>query len=139
MNYSRRNGIEGGLETNVFFVHRGSLASEVRLSVDLDITLTVVANSCYRWLASRLKGFAHARPKQLSRKFIKASMRHGTIMLAMDTYGHLLPGQEGEVVSRSGTILNTSATILRSTKRSSRSAALCDALRITANTPTCSE
>jgi hypothetical protein len=71
--YARRNGIEDGLGTNVNFFHMDNLASEVRLNVDLDITLTVIANSCYRWLASRLKGFAHAKPKQLSRKFVETS------------------------------------------------------------------
>jgi hypothetical protein len=27
-------------------------------------------------------------------------MRHSTIVLTMDTYGHLLPGQESETISR---------------------------------------
>ena len=35
--------------------------------------MTVIANGCYRWLASRLKGFDKAKPKQLSRKFIEPS------------------------------------------------------------------
>jgi hypothetical protein len=70
-NYARRNGIEDGLGTNVDFFHMDNLSSEVRLNVDLDVTLTVVANSCYRWLASRLKGFDAAKPKQLSRKFVE--------------------------------------------------------------------
>jgi hypothetical protein len=73
MFYARRNGIEDGLGTNVNFFHMDNLSSEVRLNVDLDVTLTVVANSCYRWLASTLKGFDHAKPKQLSRKFIEIS------------------------------------------------------------------
>ena len=73
MNYARRNGIEDGLGTNVNFFHMDNLSSEVRLNVDLDVTLTVIANSCYRWLASKLKGFEHAKPKQLSRKFIETS------------------------------------------------------------------
>jgi hypothetical protein len=73
MNYARRNGIEDGLGTNVDFFHMDNLSSEVRLNVDLDVTLTVIANSCYRWLASRLKGFEQAKPKQLSRKFIETS------------------------------------------------------------------
>jgi hypothetical protein len=73
MNYARRNGIEDGLGTNVNFFHMDNLSSEVRLNVDLDVTLTVIANSCYRWLAGRLKGFDHAKPKQLSRKFIETS------------------------------------------------------------------
>ena len=73
MNYARRNGIEDGLGTNVNFFHMDNLSSEVRLNVDLDVTLTVIANSCYRWLASKLKGFEQAKPKQLSRKFIETS------------------------------------------------------------------
>jgi len=73
MNYARRNGIEDGLGTNVNFFHMDNLSSEVRLNVDLDVTLTVVANGCYRWLASRLKGFEKAKPKQLSRKFVETS------------------------------------------------------------------
>jgi hypothetical protein len=73
MKYARRNGIEDGLGTNVNFFHMDNLSSEVRLNVDLDVTLTVIANSCYRWLASKLKGFDHAKPKQLFRKFIETS------------------------------------------------------------------
>jgi hypothetical protein len=73
MNYARRNGIEDGLGTNVNFFHMDCLSSEVRLNVDLDVTLTVIANGCYRWLASQLKGFEKAKPKQLSRKFIETS------------------------------------------------------------------
>jgi hypothetical protein len=73
MNYARRNGIEDGLGTNVNFFHMDNISSEVRLNVDLDVTLTVIANSCYRWLASKLKGFEHAKPKQLSRKFVETS------------------------------------------------------------------
>lgn len=68
VNYARRNGIEDGLGTNVNFFHLDSLSSEVRLNVDLDFTLTVIANGCYRWLACQLKGFEKAKPKQIYRK-----------------------------------------------------------------------
>lgn len=70
-NYARRNGIEDGLGTNVNFFHMDCLSSEVRLNVDLDVTLTVIANGCYRWLARQLKGFDKAKPKQLYRKFVE--------------------------------------------------------------------
>ena len=43
----------------------------MRLNVDLDVTLTVIANGCYRWLAQQLKGFEKAKPKQLYRKFVE--------------------------------------------------------------------
>jgi hypothetical protein len=93
MNYARRNGIEDGLGTNVNFFHMDNLSSEVRLNVDLDVTLTVIANSCYRWLASRLKGFKHAKPKQLSRKFIETSgeievMPHRILRILFDRRCH---------------------------------------------------
>ncbi len=70
-NYARRNRIEDGLGTNVNFFHLDCLSSEVRLNVDLDVTLTVIANGCYRWLAQQLKGFEKAKPKQLYRKFVE--------------------------------------------------------------------
>ena len=75
-NYARRNGIEDGLGTNVNFFHLDCLSSEVRLNVDLDVTLTVIAHGCYRWLARQLKGFDQAKPKQLYRKFVETG---GTI------------------------------------------------------------
>ena len=81
MNYARRNGIEDGLGTHVNFFHMDILSSEVRLNVDLDVTLTVIANSYYRWLASKLKGYKTVKPKQLSRKFIETS---GAIEIADD-------------------------------------------------------
>jgi hypothetical protein len=41
--------------------------------VDLATVLTVIANGCYRWLATRLTGFEKTKPKQLYRKFVKTS------------------------------------------------------------------
>jgi len=71
--YARRNGIEDGLGSSVNFFHLDCLASEVRLNVDLDVALTVIANGCYRWLASRLKGFEQSKPKDLFRKFVETA------------------------------------------------------------------
>src|SRR3954454_7224032 len=71
--YAGRNRVEGGLGVSVNFFHLDCLASEVRLNVDLDAALTVIANGCYRWLASRLKGFEKADPKQLYRRFIETT------------------------------------------------------------------
>jgi hypothetical protein len=79
INYARRNGIEDALGTSVNFFHLDCLSSEVRLNVDLDTVLTVLANGCYRWLANQLHGFDHSQPKQLYRKFVETS---GTIEIA---------------------------------------------------------
>jgi hypothetical protein len=48
--YAGRNRVEDGLGSAVNFFHLDCLASEVRLNVDLDTALTVLANGCYRWL-----------------------------------------------------------------------------------------
>lgn len=78
-NYARRNGIEDALGSGVNFFHLDCLSSEVRLNDDLDAVLTVLANGCYRWLASKLHGFENSKPKSLYRKFIETS---GTIEIA---------------------------------------------------------
>lgn len=90
--YARRNGIEDGLGIGVNFFHLDCLASEVRLNVDLDVALTVIANGCYRWLASRLKGFEHSKPKDLFRKFVETagqvSMTADQIAIHFDRRSH---------------------------------------------------
>jgi hypothetical protein len=69
--YAGRNRVEDGLGSCVNFFHLDCLASEVRLNVDLDAALTVLANGCYRWLGKQLKGFETAAPKQLYRRFVE--------------------------------------------------------------------
>lgn len=69
--YAGRNRAEGGLGVSVNFFHLDCLASEVRLNVDLDVAMTVMANGCYRWLAQQLRGYEKADPKYLCRKFVE--------------------------------------------------------------------
>jgi hypothetical protein len=71
--YTGRNGVEDSLGISVNFFHLDCLASEVRLNVDLDVALTVIAHGCYRWLASKLRGFDKAKPKQLYRRFVETA------------------------------------------------------------------
>jgi hypothetical protein len=92
-NYARRNRIEDGLGTNVNFFHLDCLSSEVRLNVDLDVTLTVIAHGCYRWLARQLKGFDKAKPKQLYRKFVETGgvievTANQTLLVTFDRRSH---------------------------------------------------
>jgi hypothetical protein len=68
--YAGRNCVEDGLGISVNFFHLDCLASEVRLNVDLDATLTALANGCYRWLGKLLLGYENAAPKQLYRLFV---------------------------------------------------------------------
>jgi hypothetical protein len=65
--YASRHRVEDGLGSRVNVFHIDGLAREVRLHVDLDTTMTVLANGCYRWLAKPLRGCDTAAPKQLYR------------------------------------------------------------------------
>jgi hypothetical protein len=76
--YAGRNRVEDGLGTAVNFFHLVCLASEVRLNVDLDTVMTVLANGCYRWLGRHLRGFGKAAPKQLYRRFVETA---GTVVI----------------------------------------------------------
>jgi hypothetical protein len=79
--YAGRNRVEGGLGDCVNFFHLNCLASEVRLNVDLDAALTVLAQGCYRWLGKQLKGLEKMSPKQLFRKFVETG---GVVEVAPD-------------------------------------------------------
>ena len=79
--YAGRNRVEDGLGSAVNFFHLDCLSSEVRLNVDVDATMTVLANGCYRWLGSRLKGWEKSRPKDLYRKFVETG---GTVEVQAD-------------------------------------------------------
>jgi hypothetical protein len=68
--YVQRNGVEDALGISVNFFHVDCLASEVRLNVDLDLALTVIAHGCYRWLATRLPGYDKSKPKQAYHRFV---------------------------------------------------------------------
>jgi transposase len=68
--YAGRNHVENRLGEQITFFHLNCLCSEVRLNVDFDLTLTVVADLLYRRLAERLKGFAQASPYKVFRKFV---------------------------------------------------------------------
>jgi hypothetical protein len=90
--YAGRNRVEDGLGSAVNFFHLDCLASEVRLNVDLDTALTVLANGCYRWLANRLHGFGKASPKQLYRRFVETSglveVEEGRVVVRFDQRSH---------------------------------------------------
>ena len=92
MDNARRNDVEDGLGTSVNFFHLDCLASEVRLNVNLDVTLTVLAYGCYHWLASRLHGFEKAKPKQLCHKFVETGglveVQADRILLRLDKRSH---------------------------------------------------
>ena len=70
MDYASRNHVEHNLGEKITFFHLDCLASEVRLNVDFDLTLTAGAHLLYQCLGRRLKGFEACTPAKLYRKFV---------------------------------------------------------------------
>jgi hypothetical protein len=68
--YARRTLIENGLGEQVEFFHVDALSSSVRIKVDLDVVLSVVASACYRWLGSQLKGYETAKARRVWETFL---------------------------------------------------------------------
>jgi len=68
--YASRNHVENQLGEQITFFHLDCLCSDVRLNVDFELMLTVLADLLYRRLAGRLKGFVQASPSKLFRKFV---------------------------------------------------------------------
>ena len=90
--YAGRNAVEDGWGTSVNFFHLDCLSSEVRLNVDLDAALTVLANGCYRWLARHLHGFEKTAPKKVYRKFVETGgqveVQSDRILVRFDKRSH---------------------------------------------------
>ena len=104
--YAGRNRVEDGLGSCVDFFHLDCLSSAVRLNADLDAATTVLAQGCYRWLASRLKGYEKLRPKQLYRKFVETGglveVGEGRIVVTLDRRCHN-PALREAALDREGT------------------------------------
>jgi len=82
--YIQRNSIEDERGLHINFFHLDCLASAVRLNVNLDVVLTVLANGCYLWLGQRLPGCAATQPKLLYCRFVETGGRlapHGWDLL----------------------------------------------------------
>ena len=69
-------------------------------------------HTCGAWLAT-----AGAHPKA-----VQSVMRHSTITLTMDTYGHLFPGQDAATVARLPIMLASEPMALRATGTDGRAA-----------------
>lgn len=73
--YAQRMIVENSLADAVNFFHLDALSSAVRLKVDFDVTLTVIASGLYRHLAQQLRGYEQAQAQQVFRHFLNTFAR----------------------------------------------------------------
>jgi len=86
--YARRMTIEQRLAEAIRSFHLDALSSAVPLNVDLDVVLSVLAQSVCAALARRLPGYATATPDTLQRRFLQTGgvilTRHDTVTIRLD-------------------------------------------------------
>lgn len=68
--YAQRMLIENALSDAVRFFHMDALSSAVRLKVDFDMVLLVIASGLYRFLARKMRGYLDAQARQIFRDLI---------------------------------------------------------------------
>ena len=72
--YAQRMLIENGIADGIDFFHMDALSSAVAMKVSCDLQLTLMANSLYRLLGTRLgNGYATAKSRHIFRDFVEAS------------------------------------------------------------------
>lgn len=72
--YAQRMIIENSIADGIDFFHMDALSSAVAMKVNCDLQLTLMANSLYRLLASKIgNGYQTAKSRHLFRDFIQAT------------------------------------------------------------------
>ena len=79
--YAQRGRIENTLQDQVEFFSLDALSSSMRIKVDLDVVLDVIASACYRWLAGQVRGWEKAKSRRVWTDLLD---RDGTVEITED-------------------------------------------------------
>ena len=72
-NYSRRWRVENGIAEAVKFFHLNALSSPILIKVQLDVIMTMIADTLYSMLAKKLRGFESCDAPKINRHFVRTS------------------------------------------------------------------
>ena len=79
--YPLRTHVENSIREQVETFHVDSLSSSVRLKVEMDVVLDVIASACYRWFGRELRGWERATARRLWSTFLD---RPGKVRITED-------------------------------------------------------
>lgn len=63
--YAQRGRIENTIQEQVEFFSLDALSSSMRIKVDMDVVLDVIASACYRWFAGQVRGWEKAKSRRV--------------------------------------------------------------------------
>jgi hypothetical protein len=91
-NYSRRWRIENGIAEAVKFFPLNSLSSPILIKVHFDVVMTVIDDTLYSMLASRLRGFERCDAQTIYRHFMQGkaivTVSRGKIVISYPKRAH---------------------------------------------------
>jgi hypothetical protein len=79
--YPLRTHVENSIREQVETFHVDALSSSVRLKVEMDVVLDVIASTCYRWFGRELRGWERATARRLWSTFLD---RPGKVRITKD-------------------------------------------------------
>lgn len=96
-NYARRWRVENGIAEAVKFFHLNSLSSPILVKIHFDVAMTMLADTLYTMLATRLRGFEHCDAPTLYRHFVRGK---GTVAVRDGQVTVTYPGRAHNPVLR---------------------------------------
>ena len=91
-NYARRWRVENGIAEAVKFFHLNALSSPILVKIHFDVAMTMVADTLYTMLASKLRGFESCDAPKLYRHFVKGKanikIKNGTVNVTYPKRAH---------------------------------------------------
>ena len=79
--YPLRTHVENSIREQVETFHVDALSSSVRLKVEMDVVLDVIASACYRWFGRELRGWERATARRLWSTYLD---RPGKVRITKD-------------------------------------------------------
>jgi transposase len=90
--YARRWRIENGIAEAVKFFHLNALSSPILTKVHFDVVMTIIADTLYTMLASKLRGFEDCDAPKMYRHFVRGKgtvdVRHNTVTVTYSRRAH---------------------------------------------------
>lgn len=91
-NYARRWRVENGIAEAVKFFHLNSLSSPVLVKIHFDVAMTMLADTLYTMLATRLRGFELCDAPTIYRHFVRGKgtvdVRDGRVIVTYPSRAH---------------------------------------------------
>jgi hypothetical protein len=90
--YARRWRVENAISEAVDFFNLNAMSSPILVKVHFDVILTMIADTLYSMLASKLRGFEHCDAQKINRHFVQGKavvkVKNGVVTVSYKRHAH---------------------------------------------------